>query len=282
MSWLSNLEAKPDPNFKDESPKVADPSIPDRMVSTKRANRPFLAYKEFRDQQQQLHNAWLVRKKERDEKIARGEEVGREEPDPTAEREVSIVELLKLLVYTLLFIMLAGKFIAGDFFWGYEGKWTNLKTYWPSNQRLFSEGYLAKFDGSDAEKPIYLAIDGDVYDVSSNRRVYGPGGSYHIMAGKDAARAYGTGCFQAHQTHDLRGLSEKELKSVNHWKQFFANHKTYFKVGRVSHPPIDPASSIPEHCDPKKAAKAAAIAEGGKPPELKPEATSQGGTRDEL
>ena len=77
-------------------------------------------------------------------------------------------------------------------------------------------------------------IDGDVYDVSSNRRVYGPGGSYHIMyvfsydlvfpsliascslmhcrAGKDAARAYGTGCFQAHQTHDLRGLSEKELK----------------------------------------------------------------------
>lgn len=72
-----------------------------------------------------------MRKKERDEKIARGEEVGREEPDPTAEREVSVVELLKLLVYTLLFIMLAGKFIAGDFFWGYEGKWTNLKTYWP-------------------------------------------------------------------------------------------------------------------------------------------------------
>jgi len=39
---------------------------------------------------------------------------------------------------------------------------------------------------------------------------------------------------------------------VNHWKKFFAEHKKYIKVGRVLHPPIDPASSIPEPCDPKK------------------------------
>ena len=26
-----------------------------------------------------------------------------------------------------------------------------------------------------------MQIDGDVYDVSSNRRVYGPGGSYAVM-----------------------------------------------------------------------------------------------------
>ena len=31
-------------------------------------------------------------------------------------------------------------------------------------------------------------------------------------AGKDAARAYGTGCFATHQTHDLRGLTERELQ----------------------------------------------------------------------
>lgn len=31
-------------------------------------------------------------------------------------------------------------------------------------------------------------------------------------AGKDAARAYGTGCFSTHLTHDVRGLSEQELK----------------------------------------------------------------------
>ena len=96
--------------------------------------------------------------------------------------------------------------------------------------------------------------------MSSNRRVYGPGGSYALMyvalhphssppspngvyingekglppqsralfpdwldkltwdtcrhdrAGVDAARAFGTGCFKEHRTHDLRGLSESEIK----------------------------------------------------------------------
>jgi hypothetical protein len=42
-----------------------------------------------------------------------------------------------------------------------------------------------------------------------------------------------------------------EYQSVEHWKKFFADHKTYRKVGRVSHPPIDPESPIPEHCNPK-------------------------------
>ena len=76
-------------------------------------------------------------------------------------------------------------------------------------------------------------IDGDVYDVSENRRMYGPGGAYGLMyvgvsrlssisfnveakildrAGIDAARAFGTGCFKEHRTHDLRGLTDKELK----------------------------------------------------------------------
>lgn len=31
-------------------------------------------------------------------------------------------------------------------------------------------------------------------------------------AGKDAARAFGTGCFAIHQTHDLRELDEQELE----------------------------------------------------------------------
>jgi hypothetical protein len=39
---------------------------------------------------------------------------------------------------------------------------------------------------------------------------------------------------------------------VAHWKQFFRDHQSYHKVGRVSHPPIDPSSPLPPHCDPKK------------------------------
>ncbi|KAI0069157.1 cytochrome b5, partial [Artomyces pyxidatus] len=252
MSWITNIEAKPDLTFKDENPKVKDPSIPNRMVSTKRANKPFLAYHNYRERQKKLHDEWLERKKEREEKLAKGEEVGPEEPDPTLEEEVGLAGLLKFFVYVLLFILLSGKLISGDFLWGYDGKWSHLKTYWPSEQRLYSDRGLLQFDGSDPEKPLYLAIDGDVYDVSSNRRVYGPGGSYHLMAGIDAARAFGTGCFKDHRTHDLRGLTDEELRGVAHWKKFFKDHKSYPHVGRVSHETIDPASPIPVHCDPKK------------------------------
>lgn len=38
--------------------------------------------------------------------------------------------------------------------------------------------------------------------------MYGPGGSYHFFAGRDAARAFVTGCFQEDLTPDLRGVEE--------------------------------------------------------------------------
>ncbi|TDL29798.1 cytochrome b5 [Rickenella mellea] len=252
MSWLMNPEGLPAPVPADgeEEEKVEDYS--GRKVSTKSANRPFLAYTQYKKKQQEEHEAWLKRKKERDEKIARGEKVGPEERDPTAEEEVGLLGLLKFILYCVIFAALAGKFFTGSFVWNYEENLTALKSLVPTNQRLFSEGGLAKFDGTDPNKPIYLAIDHDVYDVSSGRRTYGPGGSYHFMAGRDAARAFATGCFGAHRTHDVRGLTEKEEKSLNHWKEYFANSKKYPKVGKVQHPPIDPTSPIPEPCQPEK------------------------------
>lgn len=37
-----------------------------------------------------------------------------------------------------------------------------------------------------------------------------------IRAGVDAARSFGTGCFKEHRTHDLRGLSESEIRVSAH------------------------------------------------------------------
>jgi hypothetical protein len=37
-----------------------------------------------------------------------------------------------------------------------------------------------------------------------------------IRAGVDAARSFGTGCFKEHRTHDLRGLSESEIRVSCH------------------------------------------------------------------
>lgn len=48
------------------------------------------------------------------------------------------------------------------------------------------------------------------------------------------------------------------VQSLQHWKKFYAEHKDYIKVGKVNHPPLDPSTPIPEHCDPKKAKAAQA------------------------
>ncbi|KZW04418.1 cytochrome b5 [Exidia glandulosa HHB12029] len=233
------------------SPKVLDAT--GRLVEDRASNRPFLAYQEYRKKEAEKRAEIAARRVEREEKIARGEDGGPAIHDPYEPVEIGLSHVLKFLVFVLLAVTLSGKFVTGSYKWGYEGKWSNIKTYFPSQMTVFSERRLAQFDGTYESKPIYLAIDGDVFDVSASRHTYGPGGSYHIMAGKDMARAFGTGCFKEHQTHDTRGMSEQELASLAHWKKFFAGHQKYFKVGRVVHEPIDPASPIPEPCNqPKK------------------------------
>jgi hypothetical protein len=59
-----------------------------------------------------------------------------------------------------------------------------------------------------------LRFSGEVFDVSANRRIYGPGGGYGFFAGKDAARAFVTGCFKEDLTHDIRGLDPKQMDVI--------------------------------------------------------------------
>lgn len=151
MSWLKEAAGGgPLPPYVDNSleDKVPDPHNPNRMVANKAANRPFLScgpncvqsspysshinrYHEYREKTEALHAAWLKKKHERDEKIARGEKVGPLGRDPTAQVEVGLLVILKFIVLLLLFASLAGKFITGSYTWEYESKWTRLKTYWP-------------------------------------------------------------------------------------------------------------------------------------------------------
>jgi predicted heme/steroid binding protein len=67
---------------------------------------------------------------------------------------------------------------------------------------------LSLYDGTNPDLPIYVAINGSVYDVSANPSMYGPGGGYHFFSGRDAARAFVSGCFGQDLTWDLRGLEE--------------------------------------------------------------------------
>ena len=71
-----------------------------------------------------------------------------------------------------------------------------------------TDGELRAYDGTDPAKPLYLAINGTIYDVPNGRRFYGPGGSYHFFGGADASRAFVTSCFDSDITPDMRGVEE--------------------------------------------------------------------------
>ncbi|KAF7559205.1 hypothetical protein G7046_g4950 [Stylonectria norvegica] len=184
------------------------------------------------------------------------------------------VDVLRVL--TFLFIASCGLsyVISGGeaWFWGMKNKPVYMKVdYWkekingPPPATYMSLAELAVYDGSDPEKPVYLAINGTIYDVSNGRHIYGPEGSYHWFAGCDAARSYVTGCFSEDRTADMRGvetmflpiddpemdahwsaadfekLRAKELETakqrthdaLKHWVDFFANSAKYSKVGYV-------------------------------------------------
>ncbi|KAF1824846.1 uncharacterized protein K489DRAFT_377371 [Dissoconium aciculare CBS 342.82] len=76
--------------------------------------------------------------------------------------------------------------------------------------KTFTEAELRAFDGSEPETPIYLAINGTVYDVSISPSFYGPGGHYHHFVGRDATRAWLTECWDSPDqlTWRLDGLLE--------------------------------------------------------------------------
>ena len=101
-----------------------------------------------------MHAEWLKMKKERDDKIARGEEVGPLESDPTAVQEVGLLGLLKFVLYTVLVFSLAGKFITGSFVWGHESKWLQLKTYLPVQSKSIQSENRG-FDAFDRKTSVY-------------------------------------------------------------------------------------------------------------------------------
>lgn len=181
---------------------------------------------------------------------------------------VDVLRVLSFLVFAscgLSYLISGGE----SFTWNMRAPPKYLQVDWWKSQFkgpiYLTPTELAQYDGKDETKPVYLAINGTIYDVSSNRRTYGPGGSYQFFAGADAARSFVTGCFAEDRTPDLRGteemylplddpavdshfskaelaaIKERELKEAQekvyegllHWVRFFENSPKYPKVGYV-------------------------------------------------
>lgn len=91
---------------------------------------------------------------------------------------------------------------------------------------------LAGFDGRDEAKPLLLAVRGRLYDVSAGKDFYGPGGAYHVFAGKECSRALATMQVKDSACNgNLEDLDEKQLKTLADWEARFS--KKYGIVGEV-------------------------------------------------
>ncbi|XP_012839520.1 PREDICTED: uncharacterized protein LOC105959905 [Erythranthe guttata] len=95
-----------------------------------------------------------------------------------------------------------------------------------------TEEELRAYDGSDPNKPLLMAIKGQIYDVSRSRMFYGPGGPYALFAGRDASRALALMSFEPTDlTGNVEGLSESELEVLQDWEYKFM--EKYVKVGQL-------------------------------------------------
>ncbi|CAK7230453.1 hypothetical protein SCUCBS95973_007579 [Sporothrix curviconia] len=185
------------------------------------------------------------------------------------------LDVFRVLTFLLMASCGLSYLVSGgeSYFWGMKHRPDYLKLSWWKMQyngpQYFTLEELAGYDGTDASKPIYLSIDGNVFDVTAGRNYYGPAGSYRYFAGVDASRGFVTGCFADDRTGDLRGVedmflpidnpeidshwtpAELEKKkaeevaeakkrvrdSVQHWVDFFHKSHKYQFVGKLVREP---------------------------------------------
>ncbi|EFO17290.2 hypothetical protein LOAG_11209 [Loa loa] len=87
---------------------------------------------------------------------------------------------------------------------------------------VLTKEQLSFFDGTRPSKGTYLSILGRIYDVQKGVKHYGPGGSYHFFAGRDATRAFVSGDFtEKGLVDDVEGFSDQDLLGIFDWIKFY-------------------------------------------------------------
>ncbi|XP_070590559.1 neudesin [Erythrolamprus reginae] len=95
--------------------------------------------------------------------------------------------------------------------------------------RLFTEDELARYDGRQEDEPIYIAVKGVVFDVTSGKEFYGKGAPYNVLAGKDSTRSVAKMSLDpADLTYDTTGLTEEQLRSLD--ETFNNVYKTKYPI----------------------------------------------------
>lgn len=97
---------------------------------------------------------------------------------------------------------------------------------------------LKPFNGEN-NMPVYLAVQGKVFDVTSGRNFYGPGGPYENFAGRDASRGLACGSFDEDMLtknlhgplDDLKDLDQEQRDAMQDWVDRFS--EKYLVVGKL-------------------------------------------------
>lgn len=104
----------------------------------------------------------------------------------------------------------------------------------PVERRFYTLEDLRAFTG-EGDKPIYIGVLDEVYDVSKKRDFYGPGEGYHLFAGREASRALAKMSFEKEDldSDDLSDLGFMDQETLQDWVMKFSVYNGYPNVGRV-------------------------------------------------
>jgi membrane-associated progesterone receptor component len=111
----------------------------------------------------------------------------------------------------------------------------------PDAPRNFTTKQLSYFDGTkdpktDEDKPVYLSVNGIVFDVSDGRNFYGPDGPYENFAGHECGIALAKMSFDKAHLDDLAGckdLNFGEKTELEGWIEKFTYYRNYPVKGRL-------------------------------------------------
>ena len=104
------------------------------------------------------------------------------------------------------------------------------------DQTEYTPTTLSMHDG-ECDNRIFLALKGKVYEVTERRDLYGSGGTYHFLAGKDATRALAKMTFDKSNVDNPRkldDLNEMEETCLEEWEAKFQGK--YEQVGVLMYP----------------------------------------------
>ncbi|KAF2772868.1 membrane-associated progesterone receptor component 1 [Teratosphaeria nubilosa] len=108
----------------------------------------------------------------------------------------------------------------------------------PTVFKVFTPPQLLPYNGQNG-MPVYLAVRGNIFDVTPGKNFYGPGGPYQNFAGRDASRGLACGSFDEDMlTEDLHGpldkledLGGEEMEALRGWEERF--NEKYLVVGKL-------------------------------------------------